>query len=44
LLQDRHFLHAARLRFTHPATREEMTFEAPLPSALVAVLSRLVEW
>ena len=41
LLRDRHFLHASRLRFTHPATGEEMSFEAPLPSKLKAVLRRL---
>ena len=41
LLSDRHFLHASRLRFTHPATGEEMSFEAPLPSKLKAVLRRL---
>lgn len=28
---DRMFLHAKRLRFTHPATGAEMTLEAPLP-------------
>jgi 23S rRNA pseudouridine955/2504/2580 synthase len=28
---DRMFLHARRLRFTHPATGAEMTLEAPLP-------------
>lgn len=47
LLQDRHFLHAARLRFTHPETGEEMTFNAPLPPELTAVLKRvgrLVGW
>jgi 23S rRNA pseudouridine1911/1915/1917 synthase len=41
LLRGRHFLHAARLRCTHPATGEEMGFEAPLPPELVAVLNRL---
>jgi 23S rRNA pseudouridine1911/1915/1917 synthase len=41
LLQDRHFLHAARLRFSHPGTGEEVTFEAPLPPQLAAVLERL---
>lgn len=29
---DRMFLHARRLRFTHPATGAEMTLEAPLPA------------
>ena len=41
LLRDRHFLHAARLRFTHPATGEEVEFKAPLPPELAAVLKRL---
>nr|HID14280.1 RluA family pseudouridine synthase [Anaerolineae bacterium] len=41
LLRGRHFLHAARLRFVHPATGEAVEFEAPLPSELAAVLKRL---
>jgi len=41
LLEGRHFLHAARLRFTHPGTGEEVEFEAPLPPKLEAVLKRL---
>ncbi len=41
LLQGRHFLHAARLRFSHPTTGEEVKFEAPLPPELAAVLERL---
>ncbi len=41
LLSGRHFLHAAELRFKHPATGEEMTFTAPLPSELSGVLERL---
>lgn len=41
LLRNRHFLHAARLRFTHPTTGEEVEFEAPLPPELAAVLKRL---
>lgn len=41
LLKDRHFLHASRLRFTHPVTGEEMTFLAPLPPELDQVLRRL---
>jgi 23S rRNA pseudouridine1911/1915/1917 synthase len=41
LLPERHFLHAARLRFTHPATGKEVEFEAPLPSELAAVLEQL---
>jgi 23S rRNA pseudouridine1911/1915/1917 synthase len=41
LLRRRHFLHAARLHFTHPATGEEVEFEAPLPPELSTVLKRL---
>lgn len=41
LLTDRHFLHASRLCFTHPVTGEEMTFRAPLPAELDALLRRL---
>jgi len=41
LLSSRHFLHAARLRFTHPTTGEEIEFEAPLPPKLEAVLKQL---
>ncbi len=38
---DRQFLHASRLRFTHPATGEPMTQESPLPLELAAVLERM---
>jgi 23S rRNA pseudouridine1911/1915/1917 synthase len=41
LLKSRHFLHAARLRITHPATGEEVVFEAPLPPKLANVLEQL---
>jgi 23S rRNA pseudouridine1911/1915/1917 synthase len=41
LLKSRHFLHAARLCFTHPATGEEVEFEAPPPQELVNVLDQL---
>ena len=41
LLQGRHFLHAARLHFTHPTTGEEVEFKAPLPPKLANVLERL---
>jgi 23S rRNA pseudouridine1911/1915/1917 synthase len=41
LLRGRHFLHAAGLRFTHPATGEEIELKAPLPPELAAVLKRL---
>jgi 23S rRNA pseudouridine1911/1915/1917 synthase len=37
----RPFLHAARLRLAHPVTGRRMTFEAPLPSDLAAVLEKL---
>ena len=40
-LAPRHFLHAARLSFAHPRTGEPLTFEAPLPADLSAVLDRL---
>ena len=36
-------LHAWRLRFTHPTTGEEMSFEAPLPDYFKDVLNRLTE-
>jgi 23S rRNA pseudouridine1911/1915/1917 synthase len=36
----RPFLHAERLRLTHPETGAELTFTAPLPPDLVAVLAR----
>ncbi len=35
----RHALHAAKVTFTHPATGERLTFEAPLPSDLEAFRS-----
>ena len=34
---NRQFLHAAELRFQHPASGEEMHFESPLPADLAAV-------
>lgn len=37
----RMFLHAAGLRFTHPVTGRELTFESPLPPDLAGVLSQL---
>jgi 23S rRNA pseudouridine1911/1915/1917 synthase len=37
----RHFLHASELRFTHPASRNLLTLEAPLPRELAMVLARL---
>ncbi len=41
LLKDRHFLHAWQLRLTHPATRDSLLLEAPLPHELESVLERL---
>ena len=38
---ERPFLHAARLGFTHPSTGERLTFEAPLPEDLIAVIGKL---
>ncbi len=38
---ERHFLHAARLAFRHPADGRELTFSAPLPPELVAFLATL---
>lgn len=38
----RPFLHAERLAFTHPRTKERMAFTAPLPDDLEAVLRELV--
>ena len=35
------FLHAASLRFKHPASGQTMAFEAPLPPELTSVLERL---
>lgn len=37
----RHFLHALRLEFKHPASGRRMALEAPLPGELVAVLDLL---
>lgn len=36
-------LHAWRLQFTHPATGEEMCFEAPLPDYFTQILNKLTE-
>jgi 23S rRNA pseudouridine1911/1915/1917 synthase len=38
---ERPFLHAARLGFTHPSTGERLTFDAPLPEDLTAVIGKL---
>ncbi len=37
----RHFLHAARLAFTHPRTGERLKFEAPLSAGLQNTLEKL---
>jgi 23S rRNA pseudouridine1911/1915/1917 synthase len=37
----RHFLHAEKLAFTHPETREVVKFESPLPSELAELLVEL---
>ena len=37
----RHFLHAGRLAFLHPALERRMTFESPLPPELAQFLERL---
>ena len=37
----RQFLHSYRIAFAHPLTGKELTFEAPLPADLQAVLDRL---
>ncbi|PIQ78174.1 RNA pseudouridine synthase [Candidatus Peregrinibacteria bacterium CG11_big_fil_rev_8_21_14_0_20_46_8] len=37
----RHFLHASRLKIKHPATKKELSFEAPLPPELLAILQLL---
>ncbi|MDK2881991.1 MAG: rRNA synthase [Bacillota bacterium] len=37
----RQFLHAARLKFTHPVSGEVLSFSSPLPEELALVLARL---
>lgn len=37
-------LHARSLGFTHPMTREEVDFEAEVPTDLVEAVERLREW
>jgi 23S rRNA pseudouridine1911/1915/1917 synthase len=39
----RHFLHASTLTFTHPRTKEKLTFTSPLPADLQAALDQLVK-
>jgi len=40
LSSPRPMLHAAKLSFTHPTTGEVMTFEAPVPQDMQAVIAR----
>ena len=40
-LEGRHFLHAQRLRLTHPESGDELDLRAPLPSELTALLEHL---
>ena len=40
---NRLFLHAAQLRFTHPATEETMIVQAPLDPVLTQTLDKLVK-
>jgi len=37
----RQMLHAFRLRFAHPLTREKMTFDSPMPADMTALLASL---
>ena len=41
LLTDRIFLHAAKISFTHPTTKQQVSFESPLPEELEMVLTKL---
>ncbi|HMQ47136.1 MAG TPA: RluA family pseudouridine synthase [Saprospiraceae bacterium] len=43
-LMERLSLHAWKLKLKHPATEEEMSFEAPLPKDFRAVLNQLEKW
>jgi 23S rRNA pseudouridine1911/1915/1917 synthase len=38
----RHFLHAEKLAFTHPKTKEFVKFESPMPEQLAEILQNLV--
>jgi 23S rRNA pseudouridine955/2504/2580 synthase len=38
---DRMFLHARYLRLPHPATGEDMTFQAPMPPECESLLTAL---
>jgi 23S rRNA-/tRNA-specific pseudouridylate synthase len=37
----RFFLHAEKLAFTHPVTKERLEFESPLPAELETLLGQL---
>ena len=39
----RHFLHAEKLAFTHPATNERVQFQSPLPAELSNLLMEITE-
>ncbi len=41
LLIDRQALHAAKLTFTHPMTKERVTFEAPIPEDMKTAIDKL---
>ncbi len=41
LLIDRQALHAAKLTFTHPMTKERVTFEAPIPEDMKKAIDKL---
>ena len=43
-LINRTTLHASKLVITHPVTEEEMTFEAPLPKDMKALINQLRKW
>ena len=38
---NRHALHALRLEFTHPATKEKIIFEAPHPSDFLNLVNAI---
>ncbi len=40
---DRHALHAARLQFVHPITKEPMTFDSALPDDMQQAIARLAD-
>ena len=44
VLLSRQALHAARLKFKHPATGKSLEVEAPLPADMAAVLKALLEY